>query len=409
MCTNLNANHPAHNELNNATNIIHLSTTPLLLKENLLQSLVNIKNIVAFTFRAPITNPVKTSFGIMTNRPAIFVRIEDQDGFSGWGEIWSNFPNCGAEHRANLLKEIFKPLLINQSFNHPIEIYELLNKKMAVLAIQSGEYGPIAQVTAGIDLAAWDLFARKSNQALWQFLGGTDPTIKTYASGINPDRPEKTIEVLLSEGYTSFKLKVGFNEATDIENLRNIRKLIPRHRLMVDANQAWDLPSAIRNIQSIQDFDLHWIEEPIRADNSIANWQALANACKARLAAGENMASDAAFHKAITSTVFSVIQPDIAKWGGISGCLPIIQKLKKYDIEYCPHYLGGGIGLMASAHLLAASTSTGMLEIDSNPNPLRTKVSNELPKIIDGKITLSDASGIGIEPDLSELSDYLIH
>lgn len=370
---------------------------------------ITINNIEAFVFRAPIASPVKTSFGIMKNRPAVFVRLEDVDGIVGWGEVWCNFPNSGAEHRARLLEENFKPLLLNKVFHSPQEIYQELSNQTAVLAIQSGEYGPIAQVIAGIDLAAWDLFSKKSTQPLWRFLGGTNPSISTYASGINPDKPEIAVEALLKNGFTSFKLKIGFNESADLENLRNLRKLIPDYQLMVDANQAWDLATAINRIQSIQDFDLHWIEEPMRADSSIANWQELSKNCNARLAAGENMASVESFNEAITSKVFSVIQPDIAKWGGISGCLPIINHLKQNGIDYCPHYLGGGIGLLASAHLLAASSSSGMLEVDSNPNPLRSLKNCPTNIISNGWITLSESIGLGFEPDLHNLHQFRIH
>jgi L-alanine-DL-glutamate epimerase-like enolase superfamily enzyme len=379
------------------------------MRANFLESPITIKNIEAFVFRAPIANPVKTSFGIMTNRPAVFVRLEDDDGAVGWGEIWCNFPNCGAEHRATLLAENFKPLLINQTFNAPEEIYQFLSEKTAVLAIQSGEYGPIAQTIAGIDLAAWDLFSKKSSQALWQYLGGNNPAIKTYASGINPDHPEKVVQELLANGHTAFKLKIGFNEVLDIENLNNIRKLIPSNLLMVDANQAWDLPTAIDRIKALVRFDLNWIEEPIRADSPLSHWQKLSSTHQLRLAAGENMVGEQSFDEAIASGAFRIIQPDIAKWGGISGCLPIIKKLHDHKIEYCPHYLGGGIGLMASAHLLAASSSTGMLEIDSNPNPLRSLLSTPLDGISDGKVVLSSKAGIGIDPDLDALSQFLIH
>lgn len=379
------------------------------MKDLTLDSPITIKNIEAFVFRAPIVSPVKTSFGVMKNRPAVFVRLEDVDGIVGWGEVWCNFPNSGAEHRAVLLEENFKPLLLNKVFHHPREIYQELNRQTAVLAIQSGEYGPIAQVISGIDLAAWDLFSKKSAQPLWRYLGGSNPTISTYASGINPDKPEMAVEALLKDGFTSFKLKIGFGEVEDLENLRNLRKLIPNHLLMVDANQAWDLATAIKRIQSIQEFDLNWIEEPMRADSSVASWQELSKICNARLAAGENMASTQSFDEAIASKAFGVIQPDIAKWGGISGCLPIINNLKQYGIEYCPHYLGGGVGLLASAHLLAASASTGMLEVDSNPNPLRSLRNCPTNTVSDGRITLSQSIGLGFEPDLHELAQFRIH
>ena len=345
----------------------------------------------------------------MFNRPAVFVRLEDQDGAVGWGEIWCNFPSCGAEHRAVLLAETFKPLILNKVFATPQEIYQSISLKTEVLAIQSGEYGPIAQVSAGLDLAAWDLFSKKANMPLWRYLGGKGPLIKTYASGINPDQPEKLVEQLLEAGYNAFKLKVGFGDDVDHQNLKNIRKVIPQQLLMVDANQAWDVLVAAEKISKLEEFNLNWVEEPIRADCSLEDWRQLGSIVRVNLAAGENIVGKRNFYEAITSGVFSVIQPDIAKWGGISGCLPIIQMLEENHIQYCPHYLGGGIGLLASAHLLAASGSSGMLEVDSNPNPLRSLVGSPLERVANGRVALSEEPGIGLEPNLDQLSQFLIH
>lgn len=370
---------------------------------------IRIQSVSAFVFRSPITQPVKTSFGTMFNRPAIFVRMEDQDGVVGWGEIWCNFPNCGAEHRAVLLEETFRPLLVDKKFSAPQEIYKLITAKTEILAIQSGEYGPIAQVCAGIDLAAWDLFSKRANLPLWKYLGGSNPQVKTYASGINPDNPELAVERLLDLGYNAFKLKVGFDDSLDYQNLKNIRSVIPRQTLMVDVNQAWDISVALEKIRAIEEFNLNWIEEPIRADSPLEGWGRLAGGAQVRLAAGENIVGQENFQKAIQSGFFSIIQPDIAKWGGISECLAVIELLKRHRIEYCPHYLGGGIGLLASAHLLAASDSSGMLEVDSNPNPLRSLTGSPLEEVVDGQVTLSEDVGIGLEPNLEELSQFQIH
>lgn len=62
----------------------------------------SVRTIQAFCYRYPLSTPVVTSFGRMLNRPAVFVRVEDEDGVVGWGEVWSNFPSTGAEHRARL-------------------------------------------------------------------------------------------------------------------------------------------------------------------------------------------------------------------------------------------------------------------------------------------------------------------
>ena len=369
---------------------------------------ITIKNLEVFALRAAISNPVRTSFGTMKDRPALFVKIEDKDGAIGWGEIWCNFPSVGAEYRAKLLNEVFIPILINQKFNSPQDLYESISHKTAVLAIQSGEFGPIAQIISGIDIAAWDLFARRAGQPLWKYLGGNNPRVKVYASGINPDQPEKVISQFLDTGYNAFKLKVGFDLETDVSNLKKIRAIIPAHTLMIDANQAWSLQSAIKNINAMEEFNLHWIEEPIRADSSMDEWQFLSRNCNATIAAGENMSSQKQFDTAIQSKVFGVLQPDIAKWGGISECKIVVQNILENKVSYCPHYLGGGIGLLASAHLLAASGSDGYLEIDSNDNPLRTLICGPVNNVIYGHITLSNEPGIGAQVNLEELSPFRI-
>ena len=66
--------------------------------------MINIARIQAWAFRSPTKKPVATSFGVMHDRPAVLVRVEDDDGAFGWGEIWTNWPAAGAEHRVRLLE-----------------------------------------------------------------------------------------------------------------------------------------------------------------------------------------------------------------------------------------------------------------------------------------------------------------
>lgn len=153
-------------------------------------------------------------------------------------------------------------------------------------------------------------------------------------------------------------------------------------------------------------FNLGWLEEPLRADRPWTEWQALQATTAIPLAAGENLAGDAAFDAAVQAGVLRVLQPDAAKWGGISANWPIVQRAQAAGLRYCPHYLGAGIGLMASAHLLAAAGGDGLLEVDSNPNPLRTELAPPLQQIdADGCIDLGEAPGIGVVPDLAYLHD----
>lgn len=366
---------------------------------------IHIARVEAMVFRYPVTTPVRTSFGTMLDRPALFVRVEDTDGAFGWGEVWCNFPACGAEHRARLLESVMAPLLTAQPFEGPGAAFAHLTERTAVLAIQSGEPGPMAQAIAGLDLALWDLCARRARQPLWRYLGGTSGRVPVYASGLNPDQPERLARQKHDEGYRAFKLKVGFGEERDLANLRALRELLGGATpLMVDANQAWTLDEAQHMARCLAPFDLRWLEEPLRADRPWREWQALQRSTAIPLAAGENIAGDEAFDAALAAQVLTVLQPDAAKWGGISGCWPVIARAQTAGLRYCPHYLGAGVGLMASAHLLAAAGGGGMLEVDANDNPLRSLLSPALHRIIDGHIELGDADGIGTMPKPAELA-----
>ena len=359
----------------------------------------------AHVFRWPVRTPVRTSFGVMHDRPMVLVEAQDADGAVGWGEIWCNFPAVGAEHRARLLESVFAPMLAGADVSDPAAVFESLEQRTAVLALQSGEPGPIAQCTAGVDIALWDLKARRAAKPLWRLLGGIEPTISAYASGLNPQSPEKLALRRRNEGFTAFKLKVGFGESRDTENLAAMRAALGEDTtLMVDANQAWDLPTARAMAQRLERFDLGWLEEPLRADTSLEEWKALRGAGRIPLAAGENMAGTDTFTRAIASGAFAVLQPDMAKWGGFSGCLPVARAIRNAGLRYCPHYLGGGIGLLASAHLLAAVGGDGMLEIDANDNPLRTEACGALSRIRDGRATLDESPGLGFTPDPAALA-----
>jgi L-alanine-DL-glutamate epimerase-like enolase superfamily enzyme len=124
------------------------------------------------------------------------------------------------------------------------------------------------------------------------------------------------------------------------------------------------------------------------------------------LAGGENIAGRANFTAALTEGVFGVVQPDAAKWGGITGCIAVARDILASKRVYCPHFLGGGIGLVASAHLLAGSGGGGWLEVDSNTNPLREDFCGAVADVKDGEIVLPETPGLGIEPDLKAIEQY---
>ena len=175
---------------------------------------------------------------------------------------------------------------------------------------------------------------------------------------------------------------------------------------MADANQAWQPDAATAMAERLAPFGLDWLEEPIRADRSWEAWRRLADRSPVPLAAGENIAGDPAFDAAIAAAALRVLQPDLAKWGGFSGCLPVARRALAAGLRFCPHSLGGGIALLASAHCLAAAGGDGLLEIDANPNPLRSLLAGPLAQPSEGVCRLSELPGLGIEPDLALLAEF---
>jgi len=368
---------------------------------------VQLAKVEAMVFRVPIDEPVQTSFGIMYDRPAVLVRVEDREGAVGWGEIWCNFPGVGAEHRARVLESAIAPILLEQEWKTPEHAFRELSRRLHILGIQCGEPGTIAQAIAGADIALWDLVARKMDQPLWRLLGGT-ACIQTYASGLSPTQPEKLAAAKRDEGFRAFKLKVGFGAERDVANLRALRELLgPDATLMVDANQAWTPDEVADMSHRLAEFRPAWLEEPIAADYSLADWGRIARQSPIPLAAGENMRGEQQFTDAIACGAFSVIQPDLGKWGGFSGCLPVARQAMAKGRMFCPHWLGGGIGLLASMHLKAAVGGPGYVEVDSNPNPLRELLATPCPVVNEGAVILSDHPGLGVAPDMDAVRGFL--
>jgi L-alanine-DL-glutamate epimerase-like enolase superfamily enzyme len=369
------------------------------------QAKLEIVRIEASIFRVPLETPVATSFGTMGDRPALLVRVSDADGAFGWGEVWCNWPVCAAEHRIRLLCEDLAELVLGRKFSGARACFEFVSERVEIKVLQTGEPGPYAQAIAGLDMALWDLEARRAAKPLHDFLvPSSTGAVRAYASGIDSRAAERVIPESQAAGYRDFKIKVGFDPDADIRLVvETAGGLAADERLAADANQGFDIDRATRFLADTADASLRWLEEPLRVDAPASSWRTLRQSSSTPLAGGENLLGRDAFEDAIHAGILGFIQPDAAKWGGITGCFDIAQATRRAGLTYCPHFLGSGIGLAASAHLLAAVGGDGLLEIDVNPNPLRSEIADAWPVVEKGILTLSERTGLGIEPDLSRI------
>lgn len=367
---------------------------------------IRIARVEAFAHRVPIATPIKVAFGTFRDRPVVLVRVTDTDGAEGWGEIWSNWPAVGAEHRARLATDLGERL-VGRSFAEPGEAFHALTAELQVLVLQTGEVGPIAQVVAGIDIAIWDLAARRQGVALYRCLGGAPAaSVAVYVTGLNPDEPEKFALPRQAAGHRAFKLKLGFGRELDLRNLAQLRAALgPQARLLTDANQALTLEAAIELSQKAAAYDIGWLEEPLRVDAPEASWRRLAAASPIPLAGGENLRGEA-LEAAARGQVLRVIQPDLTKWGGFTGNLAIARAAVERGKMFCPHVFGGGVALIAALHALAAVGGDGLLEFDCHPNAGRELVIGDTLPVSAGRVPVPQGPGLGVTPDLAAFARY---
>ncbi|MDP4993250.1 MAG: mandelate racemase/muconate lactonizing enzyme family protein, partial [Marivita lacus] len=262
-----------------------------------------------------------------------------------------------------------------------------------------------------LDTAMTDLEARRAGQSVARFLApDAQSSVPCYASGIAIAQADDQIAMSRAAGFSAFKVKVGFDMARDTRLLAGLfQTLALNETLCADANQAWSLAEAQSFVTTCADLPLGWLEEPLPADAAPGDWRDLADHSVIPLAGGENITGTDGFADAIGTGVFGVLQPDIAKWGGLSGCWTVAQAIREAGLRYCPHFLGGGIGLIASAHLLAAAGGNGLLEVDVNPNPLRDAFDPWRGAEDRGTFPIPDSPGLGITTLPEEIAPYVTY
>ena len=112
------------------------------------------------------------------------------------------------------------------------------------------------------------------------------------------------------------------------------------------------------------------------------------------------------FATALSPGCLAFIRPDASKRGGISGCREVALVARNSSATFCPHWLGGGVGLAASLHVRAAMGPEGYVGVDASPNLLRDEIF--MPHPVDGWVTMGHALGLGVEPDLARMKAYRI-
>ncbi len=253
------------------------------------------------------------------------------------------------------------------------------------------EKGVIHLATAAIVNAVWDLYAKAENKPLWRLLADMAPEALvscvdfTYITdAITPaealkilkeqaaTKQERITELqekgypayttsagwlgysdikmrqlcreAKAEGFKHMKIKVGRDLDDDMRRAAIIREEIGDElRLMMDANQKWDVDEAIKNMQSLKKFNPLWIEEPTSPDDILGH-ATIANAVNPiKVATGEHCHNRVMFKQFIQAGGMQICQIDSCRLGGVNEVLAVLLMAAKFKIPVCPH--AGGVGL----------------------------------------------------------------
>ncbi|WP_406052563.1 mandelate racemase/muconate lactonizing enzyme family protein [Kribbella sp. NBC_00889] len=255
-----------------------------------------------------------------------------------------------------------------------------------------GRSGVATQAIAAIDIALWDLKAKRAGLPLAKLLGAHRDSVRAYntSGGFLHAPIEEVTERAsksLADGIGGIKIKVGQPDTRiDLERVRAVREhLGDGVPLMVDANQQWDRPTALRFGRVLEQFDLLWIEEPLDAYDAEGHAE-LAAALDTPIATGEMLSSVGEHVRLIEARAADIIQPDAPRIGGITPFLKLAALADHHGLQLAPHF-----AMEIHLHLAAAYPREPWVEHFEWLNPLF----NERLETLDGRMLVPDRPGLG--------------
>jgi L-alanine-DL-glutamate epimerase-like enolase superfamily enzyme len=351
-----------------------------------------------FRIPLPVTLTVSTH-GAMSDFELVTVRIEDSDGMTGLGYAYTVHVGGRAVHA--LVAHDLKPLLVGA----PAAAIEALWQKMWWRLHFVGRGGLAAFAMAAIDVALWDLAAKRASLPLWRQLGGAEPKVQAYAGGIDLQLPLDDLiaqtDGNLEKGFRAIKMKVGrARMEEDVDRVRAMRAhLGDGFPLMVDANMQWSVDQAVRAARALAPFDLTWLEEPTIPDD-IAGHVRIMQAGGPPIATGENLHTIYEFRAMIEAGAVAFPEPDLVTCGGITPWLKIARLAEAANLPVTSH----GVHDL-HVHLLAAVPNASFLEVHGFG--LEHLMAEPLP-IEDGMAVAPERPGHGVALDWEALAAHRI-
>lgn len=360
---------------------------------------MQIESATVHALRIPFSDG-SSGVGLMptawTHLNVALLRLETDDGLVGWGD---GFCYAGLNTMVNAIEEMVLPHVLHQRVKSPAKFNAALQQKLHL----HGRYGLTQFALSAVDIALWDLEAKRQNKSLATLLGGQQTQLPAYASLVrygDPELVKKYTAQAVEEGYRTIKL----HEIT-ADSIRADRDAAPGPiKLITDVNCNWDDQTAAELMPLMKELDLYWVEEPLYPPDSEQRLHGLQSEHGVSIASGENACTSVEFARFIDQIDF--VQPSVTKVGGITEFLKVCDLARERNRLVMPHSPYFGPGYHATLQLMAAREECELFEyFFIKPEAF---LDPSIPLPLEGLVAVPDKPGIGFEPDNEVISRYTV-
>lgn len=346
---------------------------------------LTISGVTARSVIAPLARPVRTAVGTIPAAPLVLIDLATRQGVTGRAYLFGYTP-VALPALQRLVTDIGAEIVGKSVVPH--DVMRHFDRRFRLVGWQ----GLIGMAVSGLDMAMWDALGRAAGQPVARLLGGSMRPLQAYDSYgvVDAEADRDTLAASVASGFTAIKIKLGDGDLDrDVATARGVRAIIGENvRLMIDFNQSLSVPEAIRRIRRLAEFDIHWFEEPVKAED-LAGHAAVRAATGETIQTGENWWFPAGMSAAIMAEASDHAMPDLMKIGGITGWLAAMGLAEGASLPMSSH-----IFAEASAHVMAVTPTAHLVEwLD-----LAGAVLAEPMRVIDGCVT-PRGPGLGLDWD----------
>jgi len=379
---------------------------------------MKITGLETYSLSAPLPQVVRTSTHAITQVSEVIVKLTTDNGLVGIGEAHGPFLFQGAEglRTVNTILKTITPLVVGQD---PFDV-ERIWQDLFALTYQSVRGIPalarqarvLVTAMSAIDIALWDLKGKAIERPLWALLGGalrrSMPAYVTgfyYRDGEKPADVAREAEGYVKLGYRTVKVKVGgLTPEADAERVGLIRKTVGKDvAIMLDANQGWNLPTAVRAARLCEPHDIFWLEDPMPWFDERGTLARLKAEVSVPIAAGETEYSPFGLRTMVAEGLVDYLIIDSTWAGGLTTWRKAAVMAEMYQIPMAAHH-----DPQIHVHAVAASPTGFILEsfADATRDPLWFELFRERPQIVNGAMALPEQPGLGLELREDTLEKY---